>query len=129
MSAGVSHISSIAEPALLDNVAFRRESLLEHDLRTALDTGSFQLHWQPIISCATGELQGFEALIRWTRPGYGSVSPAVFVPLIESLDLFRKLDAWVVNEACQRAAAWPMHLRAAVNVFGPAGSTDPVSPL
>ena len=116
MSASVPPILSLVEPPPIDIVAFQQETLLERDLRTALDTGSFQLHWQPIISCTTGELQGFEALIRWNRPGFGLVSPAIFVPLIEKLGLFRKLDAWVVQEACQRAAAWPLHLRAAVNV-------------
>ena len=89
---------------------------LERDIRAALDAGLFRLHWQPIVACATGELLGFEALIRWDRQGHGNISPALFVPQIERLGLYRKLDAWVLHQACAAAAQWPGHLRAAVNV-------------
>ena len=98
------------------NAGYACEPTLERELRTALDAGLFRIHWQPIVACGTGELSGFEALIRWNRPGIGPVSPAVFVPLIERLGLFRKLDMWVLREACEAAARWPSHLRAAVNV-------------
>lgn len=89
---------------------------LDADIRSALDGGRFRIHWQPIVTCAAGELTGFEALIRWDRPGHGPVSPADFVPVIERLGLFRKLDAWVLRQACASAARWPTHLRAAVNI-------------
>ena len=89
---------------------------LERDLRAALDSGTFRLHWQPIVSCSTGELLGFEALVRWDRNGFGNTPPGVFVPVVERLGLFRKLDTWVLREACCAAARWPQHLRAAVNV-------------
>lgn len=97
-------------------LAGRGDSSLEADLRQALDAGRFRIHWQPIVTCLSGELQGFEALVRWDRPGHGQVPPSVFVPLIEQLGLFRKLDAWVLRQACYAAARWPAHLRAAVNV-------------
>lgn len=99
-----------------DVVQFRPEMELEEDLRAALDAGRFRIHWQPIVTCASGELLGFEALVRWDRPGHGPVSPGVFVPVIERLGLFRKLDEWVLRQACESAARWPSHLRAAVNV-------------
>ena len=89
---------------------------LERDLRLALDAGLFRLHWQPIVTCATGELRGFEALVRWNRRGHGNTPPGIFVPVIERLGLFRKLDTWVLRQACAAAAHWPAHLRAAVNV-------------
>ncbi len=92
------------------------EPALERDVRSALDAGLFRIHWQPIVACATGELLGFEALIRWDRAGYGEVSPAVFVPVIERIGLFRKLDTWVLRQACAAAARWPVHLRAGINV-------------
>ena len=95
---------------------FVPDTPLEADLRSALDAGRFRIHWQPIVTCASGELRGFEALIRWDRPGFGAVSPGVFVPVIERLGLFRKLDTWVLQQACAAAARWPSHLRAAVNV-------------
>ena len=89
---------------------------LERDVRAAVDAGVFRIHWQPIVACSTGELRGFEALIRWDRPGFGEVPPSTFVPVIEQLDLFRKLDGWVLARACEAAARWPLRLRACVNV-------------
>ena len=88
----------------------------ESDLRTALDAGLFRIHWQPIVTCASGELLGFEALVRWDRPGHGKMPPSVFVPIIERLGLFRKFDTWILRQAAAAAARWPSHLRAAVNV-------------
>jgi EAL domain-containing protein (putative c-di-GMP-specific phosphodiesterase class I) len=92
------------------------EPALERELRQALDSGTFRIHWQPIVACSSGELRGFEALLRWTRPNHGEVPPAVFVPLLEKLGLFRKLDKWVLRQACEAAVRWPSHLRAAINV-------------
>ncbi len=92
------------------------ETALEVDVRSALDAGRFRIHWQPIVTCSAGELTGFEALIRWDRPKHGPVSPGIFVPVLERLGLFRKLDAWVLRQACAAASRWPSHLRAAVNV-------------
>lgn len=89
---------------------------MEHDLRVALDAGLFRIHWQPIVTCASGELLGFEALVRWDRPGHGKVSPGVFVQVIERMGLFRKFDTWILRQAAGAAARWPSHLRAAVNV-------------
>ncbi len=89
---------------------------LERDLRLALDAGLFRIHWQPIVTCSSGELLGFEALVRWDRRGHGNTPPGVFVPVIEQLGLHRKLDTWVLRQACSAAARWPAHLRAAVNV-------------
>lgn len=89
---------------------------MERDLRTALDAGLFRIHWQPIVTCASGELLGFEALVRWDRPGHGKVSPGVFVPMIERMGLFRKFDTWILRQAAGAASRWPPHLRAAVNV-------------
>ena len=89
---------------------------MDTEVRAALDAGLFRIHWQPIVTCAAGELSGFEALIRWDRPGHGPVSPGIFVPVIERLGLYRKLDTWVLRQACAAAARWPSHLRAAVNI-------------
>lgn len=92
------------------------EAAMERDVRAALDAGMFRIHWQPIVACASGELRGFEALIRWDRPGHGDVPPSIFVPVVERLGLFRKLDSWVLRQACESAARWPTHLRACINV-------------
>ena len=99
----------------IDDVA-HPVAALERDVRVALDAGHFRIHWQPIVACASGELLGVEALIRWDRPGHGNTAPSVFVPVIERLGLFRKLDTWVLRQACGAAARWPVHLRAGINV-------------
>ncbi len=90
--------------------------MLERDVRTALATGQFEIQWQPIVDCLSGALSGFEALLRWDRPGHGPVSPSVFVPVAESLGLFRDLDGWVLQTACTAAVGWPQPMRVAVNV-------------
>ena len=95
---------------------------MEEDLRAALDAGLFRIHWQPIVTCSSGELLGFEALVRWDRPGHGKVSPGVFVPIIERMGLFRKFDTWILNQAAAAASRWPSHLP---STSPPAGSTAP----
>ncbi len=88
----------------------------EADLRNAIQHGLFLIKWQPMVNCSTGELYGFEALLRWDRPGHGPVSPALFVPVAESLGLHRDLDAWVLRTACAAAVHWPRPTRVAVNI-------------
>jgi len=105
---------SAPAPSTDRGAANRRE--LERDLREALATGGFHLHWQPIVHGATGRLHRFEALVRWDRPGCGPVAPATFVPIAESLGLHQKLDLWVLRHALAEAARWPQPIRAAVNV-------------
>ncbi len=89
---------------------------LERDVRSAVAQGQFEISWQPIVRCRTGALYGFEALLRWDRPGHGPVSPAVFVPIAETLGLHQQLDSWVLWHACGEAARWPAPYRFAVNV-------------
>ena len=120
----------IAE-SLLDMAGGGFVQSMEADVRRALDAGLFRIHWQPIVTCGAGELRGFEALLRWDRPGHGRVPPSEFVPVIERLGLYRKLDRWVLQQACEAAARWPTHLRAAINVsacwFDNAGLTATVA--
>jgi EAL domain-containing protein (putative c-di-GMP-specific phosphodiesterase class I) len=105
-----------ADPQLDEPPVSEVDASLERDVRAALDAGLFRIHWQPIVACASGELLGFEALIRWEREGHGDMPPASFVPVVEKLGLFRKLDTWVLRRACDAAARWPVHLRACINV-------------
>jgi len=111
-----------AEPrsALLPSTLEDRGSInrreLERDLREALNAGQFHLNWQPIVNCLTGALHRFEALIRWDRPGCGKVSPSTFVPIAETLGLFKQLDTWVLRAACAEALRWPQPYRVAVNI-------------
>jgi sensor c-di-GMP phosphodiesterase-like protein len=62
---------------------------LEDDLREALQTEQLQVHFQPIVTLEDGRIGGFEALVRWPHPKYGSISPADFVPLAEETGPWR----------------------------------------
>jgi diguanylate cyclase (GGDEF)-like protein len=89
-----------------------RERLhLENDLRRALEAQEFFLLYQPIISLTTGEISGFEALIRWQHPEWGMISPLKFIPIAEETGLIVPLGFWVMKEACQQAMIWQRELK------------------
>lgn len=75
-------------------------------LRRALDRDELRLFYQPIVVLATGEVRGFEALVRWDRPGYGLVPPAEFLPVAEETGLIVALDQYVLATACRDLATW-----------------------
>ena len=77
---------------------------------------AFDLHYQPIYDLSAERICGFEALLRWTHPTRGRVSPAEFVPLAEEIGLIVPLGEWVLRRACREAAGWPEGLKVAVNV-------------
>lgn len=78
---------------------------LENDLRHAIEHNDFEVHYQPIVSLASGMCVGFESLVRWTRNGE-AISPATFVPMAEELGLIEQLGTWVLQEACSTFAGW-----------------------
>ena len=79
---------------------------LETALRQAVQRQAFALHYQPKVHVASGEVCALEALLRWDRPDYGPVSPAVFVPVLESLGLIGQVGHWVIETVCRQIAAW-----------------------
>jgi EAL domain-containing protein (putative c-di-GMP-specific phosphodiesterase class I) len=89
---------------------------MARDLREALRKGALTLHYQPLIEAGSHRLAGFEALVRWTHPIHGEVSPTVFIALAERTGLIAALGRWVLRTACAAAAQWPPHLRIAVNL-------------
>jgi len=90
--------------------------LLEEDLRDALARGELTLLYQPIVNARTNCATGVEALIRWTHPERGPISPAIFIPIAEEANLIGQIGEWVIRRACEDAVRWPGALRVAVNV-------------
>jgi diguanylate cyclase (GGDEF)-like protein/PAS domain S-box-containing protein len=78
---------------------------LENDLRHAVNNNDFEVHYQPIVSLASGMCVGFESLVRWTRNGT-PISPATFIPIAEELGLIESLGTWVLQQACRTFANW-----------------------
>ncbi|WP_339950172.1 EAL domain-containing protein [uncultured Albimonas sp.] len=95
--------------------AGRIRSALAMALREALAREEFELWFQPQALLADGRITGFEALLRWRRPGHGLVLPGEFVPVAEKTGLIRPIGAWVIREACRAAAQWPQAYGVAVN--------------
>ncbi len=89
---------------------------MEQDLRDAIANGGFELHYQPIVSLASEEITGFEALIRWHHPVQGWLSPAKFIPVAEEAGLISAIGEWALRTACHDLAQWPDSIRCAVNV-------------
>ncbi|WOH46885.1 EAL domain-containing protein [Bradyrhizobium sp. sBnM-33] len=102
------------DPEMEQQANHRRE--LEADLREALVQGWFELHYQPQVDLRGDDVTGCEALLRWRHPVRGMISPAEFVPVAEETGLIEEIGQWVLRTACAEAAAWPAHVRIAVNV-------------
>jgi len=92
------------KPAM--NVRAVERQGLEEGLGRALERNEFTLHYQPKINLRTGEPNGGEALLRWTHPQRGSVSPAQFIPVAEDCGLILPIGNWVLREACRQAQVW-----------------------
>ena len=88
----------------------------EMDMRGALDSHEFVLHYQPLVNLESDEICGFEALLRWHHPKHGNISPERFIPVAEETGFIVALGEWALKQACTEAAAWPQHLKIAVNV-------------
>ena len=102
------------EESLNERAQQRRQ--IEADLRLALERDEFELFYQPLFDLEHNRICSFEALLRWQHPKRGLVSPGDFIPVAEDTGLIVPIGAWVIREACARAAAWPEHVRVAVNV-------------
>ena len=94
----------------------RGRRLLEHHLRNALAHKELRLVYQPQAQSSTGKVVSFEALLRWSHPELGDVSPERFIPIAEESGSIIPIGEWVLRTACQEAAAWDEPLGVAVNV-------------
>jgi diguanylate cyclase (GGDEF)-like protein len=86
------------------------------DLRGALSRNEFELFYQPVFDAKTQRPCGAEALVRWRHPVRGLISPDRFIPLAEETGLMEPLGEWIMERACTDAAAWPDHIKVAVNL-------------
>ncbi|HKY82712.1 MAG TPA: EAL domain-containing protein [Sphingobium sp.] len=102
------------EPQLHMQAEERRK--LELALRQALEKDQLHVLYQPVVDAEEGTVLGFEALLRWTHPEMGAISPAKFVPVAEEARLIGPIGEWVLRTACNEAAGWPDPVRVAVNV-------------
>jgi diguanylate cyclase (GGDEF)-like protein len=94
----------------------RERQELEDDLRRAIASGEFELHYQTIVDVETQECRGAEVLVRWRHPSRGLLPPSRFVDLAEESGLIVPLGGWILRKACADAAAWPAHIKLAVNL-------------
>jgi len=108
-----------AGDAIANAVDLRSRMTLDHAMRRTLASGGFRLHYQPQVDMATGEVRGAEALIRWTDPVLGEISPGEFIPVAEESGFIIPIGDWVLREAVRQAARWQacgLRLIASVNV-------------
>lgn len=102
----------LAEPA-------KRQQSLELHLKQ-LDTAELELYYMPIVDAEKGSIICFEALLRWFSKTLGQVSPAEFVPIAESLGVYRQIDLWVIERAFAESEklkiAYGEHIRVSINI-------------
>jgi EAL domain-containing protein (putative c-di-GMP-specific phosphodiesterase class I) len=79
---------------------------LAADLRSAIDDGEFELHYQPVSSLTSGRVETVEALVRWRRSADNLVSPDEFIPVAEEIGLMGPIGRWVLREACRQRVEW-----------------------
>src|SRR5215210_3413068 len=95
---------------------------IEQELSRGLERGELRLFYQPLVSLASGEMVGAEALIRWEHPERGLLTPDKFLPIAEESGLIVQVGAWAVGEACRRLRDWdrrnngPSNFSLAVNL-------------
>ena len=101
-----------------DDFSSVQQLSLKSDLRRALETNEFELHYQPKVAAAGG-LLGVEALLRWNHPKRGRLAPGEFIGIAEHTGLIRGITAWALKEAIRQAAIWDragLELPVAVNL-------------
>ncbi|MBB5771887.1 diguanylate cyclase (GGDEF)-like protein [Brevundimonas vesicularis] len=96
--------------------AVRNRRRMAQQMREALDQGQFSLNWQLQAAVDTGDITGYEVLLRWIQPDGTFISPADFIPLAEENGLILPIGEWVLRTACAEAASWTEPHKIAVNL-------------
>jgi EAL domain-containing protein (putative c-di-GMP-specific phosphodiesterase class I) len=89
----------------------------ETDLRRALDRREFTVYYQPIVSLRSGEVQGFEALLRWRHPRHGFIAPDEFIPVAEETGLILPVGRRALEEACRQMRDWQSQFPRAAEMY------------
>lgn len=102
------------------NLSFPNEVLMESHLRRAIEKEELSIHYQPQVNLMTGEINSFEALLRWNNRKFGYVSPMQFIPLAEESGIIMQIGDWVLEEVCTQLKYWQEKgyrpVRIAVNI-------------
>jgi diguanylate cyclase (GGDEF)-like protein len=98
-------LTRVFDDGMDESIRFRRR--IEDGLSAAISNDELCLVYQPIVARETGIVAGFEALLRWTSPEYGQISPAMFIPIAEESQLIHELGDWVLETALAEVARWP----------------------
>ncbi|SEN56375.1 EAL domain-containing protein [Paenibacillus sp. OV219] len=88
------------------NADLQQKMYIKNSLRRALEHQEFEVFYQPQIELSTGRISGLEALLRWTHPKIGPISPTVFIPIAEESGLMIPIGEWVLRTACAQNKAW-----------------------
>ena len=110
------------EAQMESELRFRAE--LETGIRRGIPAGEFVPYYEQQIDLETGELVGFEMLARWNSPQFGLVSPEIFIPIAEEIDLIGDLSEGLIRQALVDAAEWSPKLTLSVNI-SPVQLRDP----
>ncbi|HEX2241381.1 MAG TPA: EAL domain-containing protein, partial [Actinomycetota bacterium] len=92
------------EPTMQDAMAGKLD--LAAALTHAIERGELQVHYQPIVDLRNGRIRSVEALVRWTHPERGTISPGDFIPIAEETGLIRQIDDFVLGQACYTLRQW-----------------------
>ncbi len=98
------------------NARVQARRKIESDLHHAHMSGALEIHYQPLVTLNSGEVSGFEALLRWPHPERGYIPPSEFIPIAEECGLIAPITDFVLHRACRDATTWPKKARLAVNM-------------
>jgi len=84
----------------------RSRLMLEESVRNAIENRDFNLVYQPQVAIDSGQIRGFEALLRWQHPSVGDVPPGLFLPLLEEARLISRLGSWIYHRGAGQRKAW-----------------------